>query len=47
MGHIENGGIGVGVDSHDATIFDVAHYCVVGDVNEILPKLIARIKGVS
>ena len=30
-----------------ASIFDVAHYCVVGDVNEILPKLIARIKGVS
>ena len=30
-----------------APIFDVAHYCVVGDVNEILPKLIARIKGVS
>lgn len=28
-----------------APIFDVAHYCVVGDVNEILPKLIARIKG--
>ena len=30
-----------------APIFDVAHYCVVGDVNEILPKLIAKIKGVS
>ena len=30
-----------------APIFDVAHYCVVGDVNEILPKLIERIKGVS
>jgi electron transfer flavoprotein alpha subunit len=30
-----------------APIFDVAHYCVVGDVNEILPKLIDRIKGVS
>jgi len=29
-----------------APIFDVAHYCVVGDVNEILPKLIAQIKGV-
>jgi electron transfer flavoprotein alpha subunit len=28
-----------------APIFDVAHYCVVGDVNEILPKLIAKIKG--
>ena len=31
----------------NASIFDVAHYCVVGDVNEILPKLIAKIKGVS
>ena len=30
-----------------APIFDVAHYCVVGDVNEILPKLIDKIKGVS
>ena len=30
-----------------APIFDVAHYCVVGDVNEILPKLIDQIKGVS
>ena len=30
-----------------APIFDVAHYCVVGDVNEILPKLIAKIKEVS
>ena len=30
-----------------APIFDVAHYCVVGDVNLIVPKLIARIKGVS
>ena len=27
-----------------APIFDVAHYCVVGDVAEILPKLIAKIK---
>ena len=31
----------------NAPIFDVAHYCVVGDVNEILPKLIDKIKGVS
>jgi len=30
-----------------APIFDVAHYCVVGDVNAILPKLIEQIKGVS
>lgn len=28
-----------------AQIFDVAHYGVVGDVNEILPKLIERVKG--
>ena len=31
----------------NAPIFDVAHYCVVGDVNLILPKLIDKIKGVS
>ena len=30
-----------------APIFDVAHYCVVGDVNEVVPKLINRIKGVG
>ena len=27
-----------------APIFDVAHYAVVGDVNEVLPRLIERIK---
>ena len=31
----------------NAPIFDVAHYCVVGDVNTIVPKLIEQIKGVS
>ena len=30
-----------------APIFDVAHYCIEGDVNEILPRLIQKIKGVS
>ena len=30
-----------------APIFDIAHYCVVGDVNEIVPRLIEQIKGVS
>ncbi len=28
----------------NAPIFDVAHYCVIGDVGEIVPKLIAKIK---
>ena len=28
----------------NAPIFDIAHYAVVGDVNEILPKLIERVK---
>ena len=27
-----------------APIFDIAHYCVVGDVNEIVPKIIDQIK---
>jgi len=31
----------------NAPIFDVAHYCVVGDVEQIVPKLIGKIKGVS
>lgn len=29
----------------NAPIFDVAHYCVVGDVNEILPEWLNKIKG--
>lgn len=29
----------------NAPIFDVAHYCVVGDLTEILPKWIENIKG--
>lgn len=29
----------------NAPIFDVAHYCVIGDVNEIVPKWIENIKG--
>ena len=28
----------------NAPIFDIAHYCVVGDVNQIIPGLIAQIK---
>ena len=27
-----------------APIFDIAHYCIVGDVNQIVPGLIAQIK---
>ena len=27
-----------------APIFDVAHYGIVGDVNEILPRLLAKVK---
>lgn len=30
-----------------APIFDVAHYCVVGDVTKILPQWISEIKGAS
>lgn len=30
-----------------AAIFHAAHYCVVGDVNEVVPKLIDKIRGVS
>ena len=29
----------------NAPIFDIAHYCVVGDVNKILPKWLKKIKG--
>lgn len=29
----------------NAPIFDIAHYCVVGDVNEILPKIIEKIRS--
>lgn len=35
--------IAINMDEN-APIFDVAHYCVVGDVNDILPGLIAKIK---
>ena len=31
----------------NAAIFDVAHYCIIGDVNEIVPKLICKIKEVG
>ncbi|MBE6635914.1 MAG: electron transfer flavoprotein subunit alpha/FixB family protein [Ruminococcaceae bacterium] len=29
----------------NAPIFDVAHYCITGDVNEIVPGLIEKIRG--
>ena len=28
----------------NAPVFDIAHYCIIGDVNEIVPQLIAKIK---
>ncbi len=28
----------------NASIFDVAHYCIVGDLYEVLPQLIQKIK---
>ena len=28
----------------NAPIFDIAHYCLIGDVNEILPRLIEKVK---
>ena len=31
----------------NAPVFDIAHYCVYGDVNEIVPMLIEKIKGES
>jgi len=35
--------IAVNTDKN-ASIFDVAHYCVVGDMYEIIPELIKKIK---
>ena len=35
--------VAVNTDRH-APIFDVAHYCVVGDAAKILPSLITKIK---
>ena len=36
--------IAINADPH-AQIFSVAHYAVIGDIYEILPEMIARIKA--
>ena len=35
--------VAINTDS-TAPIFDIAHYCIVGDVNEIVPKLIDKVR---
>jgi electron transfer flavoprotein alpha subunit len=35
--------VAINTDKH-APIFDVAHYAIVGDVNEILPRVILKVK---
>ena len=35
----------IGIDQDEnAPIFDVAHYCIVGDLYEILPGLLEKVK---